>query len=126
MVPGVASWLDPHNNRAFLAGEVSVMNNGISIYYAAKEDFPEMAEDIDHAPMPIGPVGRPSELCLITNAFIFSHTPYPNAAKDYLRFMMEEEQYGAVDQRHAGLHLSTACAIIRPPARLDGDPKHLR
>ena len=94
MLPGVASWLDPHNNRAFLAGEVSVVNNGISIYYVAKEEFPEMAEDIGHTPMPIGPIGRPSELCLITNTFIFSHTPYPNPAKDYLRFMMEEAQYG--------------------------------
>jgi len=95
MLPGVASWQDPHNNRAFLAGEISVTNNGISIYYTAKQDFPDMADDIDHAAYPIGPVGRPTELCLITNAFIFNHTPYPNAAKDYLRFMMEEEQYGA-------------------------------
>ena len=35
MAPGVASWLDPNNNRAFLAGEVSITNNGISIYTAA-------------------------------------------------------------------------------------------
>src|SRR5512141_1675976 len=35
-VPGTLSWLDPSNNKAFLDGQVSVTNNGISIYYAAK------------------------------------------------------------------------------------------
>ena len=28
------------------------------------------------------------------NAMVFKHTKYPNAAKEYLRFMMEAEQYG--------------------------------
>jgi len=46
MIPGVGSWLDPHNNKAFLAGEISVTGNGISIYYAAKEKFPEIAADM--------------------------------------------------------------------------------
>ena len=58
MIPGVGSWLDPHNNKAFLAGEISITGNGISIYYAAKEKFPEIAADMDHANMPIGPVGQ--------------------------------------------------------------------
>src|SRR5437763_143422 len=49
MVPGTGSWLDPNNNRAFLAGEVSVTNNGISIYFAAKKDFLQIAADMDHA-----------------------------------------------------------------------------
>jgi multiple sugar transport system substrate-binding protein len=35
-IPGTLSWLDPNNNKAFLDGQVSVTNNGISIYYAAK------------------------------------------------------------------------------------------
>lgn len=123
MLPGVASWLDPHNNRAFLAGEVSVVNNGISIYYVAKEEFPEMAEDIGHAPMPIGPIGRPSELCLITNAFIFSHTPYPNAAKDYLRFMMEEAQYGQWITAMRG-YISPSLRHYRNLPVWTEDPKH--
>ena len=48
-VPGTLSWLDPSNNKAYLAGEVSGTQNGISIYYAAKNsDDPavrEIAED---------------------------------------------------------------------------------
>ena len=35
-VPGTLSWLDPNNNKAFLAGEISLTMNGISIYYTAK------------------------------------------------------------------------------------------
>lgn len=96
-VPGAASWLDPSNNKAFLAGEISGTGNGISIYYAAKTSqdaaLQKMAEDIYHASMPIGPVGHPTERSLIVNPMIFTHSKYPNAAKEYLRFMFEEEQY---------------------------------
>ena len=35
-IPGTLSWLDPNNNKAFLDGQISLTNNGISIYYAAK------------------------------------------------------------------------------------------
>ena len=34
--PGTLSWLDPNNNKAFLDEQISLTNNGISIYYAAK------------------------------------------------------------------------------------------
>ena len=96
-IPGTESWLDPANNKAFLAGQIGLTQNGISVYYAAKnsEDaaIKAMAEDIYHARMPIGPLGRPAERALIVNQMVFGHTQYPNAAKEYLRFMMEREQY---------------------------------
>jgi multiple sugar transport system substrate-binding protein len=96
-VPGTTSWLDADNNEAFLAGRISLTANGVSIYYAAKNsDDPAMkamAEDIQHANFPVGPVGTPTELFLISQAMVFDHTPYPNAAKAYLRFMWEREQY---------------------------------
>ncbi|WP_027135092.1 ABC transporter substrate-binding protein [Geminicoccus roseus] len=96
-IPGTLSWLDPSNNKAFLAGEIGLTANGISIYYAAKaSDDPAVqaiADDIGHADFPIGPVGKPTQGALCINAVIFKHSKYPNAAKQYLRFMMEEEQY---------------------------------
>ncbi|HEX5862734.1 MAG TPA: extracellular solute-binding protein, partial [Casimicrobiaceae bacterium] len=96
-VPGTLSWLDPNNNKAFLDGQIGVTNNGISIYYAAKtskdEKLQEMAKDIGHANFPIGPIGRPTECHLMFPMMIFKYTKYPNAAKEYLRFMMEREQY---------------------------------
>lgn len=96
-IPGTLSWLDPSNNKAYLAGEISWTQNGISIYYAAKNSddaaVKAIAEDTYHARMPIGPVGITTERCLMVNSMVFNYTPYPNAAKRYLQFMMEHEQY---------------------------------
>jgi len=96
-IDGTLTWLDPSNNKAFLAGECSLTGNGISIYYVAKTSsdpkFQEIAKDMDHAHYPIGPVGRPTEQNLMLQAFAFKYTKYPNAAKEYLRFMWEKEQY---------------------------------
>lgn len=98
-VPGTLAWLDPSNNKAFLAGEVSLTNNGISIYYAAKTSKDPatraLAEDIEHGDYPVGPVGFPTQGALVINAIVLRSSKYPNAAKEYLRFMMEEEQYAA-------------------------------
>ena len=64
--PGTLSWLDPNNNKAFLSGEISLTDNGVSIYYAAMNSadpkVKAMAADINHANMPVGPVGRPTEM----------------------------------------------------------------
>ena len=38
MIPGMASWNDASNNKAFLAEEIHWTNNGISIYVAAKKN----------------------------------------------------------------------------------------
>jgi len=105
-IPGTLSWLDPNNNKAFLDGQVSVTNNGISIYYAAKNatdpKVKELASDIQHANFPIGPVGVPTEYHLFFNQMVFKHTKYPKAAKEFVRFMMEEPQYGPWMQAAGG------------------------
>jgi multiple sugar transport system substrate-binding protein len=110
-VPGTLSWLDPNNNKAFLDGQVSVTNNGISIYYAAKNSpdpkVKEMAADIQHANYPIGPVGTPTESHLFFNQMIMKYTKFPNAAKEFLRFMMEQEQFDP--------WLTAAGGYIAPP-----------
>ncbi len=96
MIPGVASWLDPHNNKAYLANQISVTNNGISIWYAAshKPQWADIAKDTYHEILPIGPAGRPTELHLFTQAFVFKYTRFPNAAKHFLMFMLEQDQCG--------------------------------
>ena len=96
-IPGTLSWLDPNNNKAFLDSQISVTNNGISIYYAAKNSTDpkvhELAADINHASFPIGPVGVPTESHLFFNQMVMKYTKYPLAAKEFLRFMMEQEQF---------------------------------
>jgi multiple sugar transport system substrate-binding protein len=52
------SWDDSNNNRAFLAGQLSITYNGSSIYEAAKKDNPAVAADMSHADIPRGPHGR--------------------------------------------------------------------
>ena len=95
MIDGTLSWQDPSNNKAFIAEQISMTTNGVSIYFAIKND-PKMAAvaaDVDHARVPSGPVGKPGESALILNAMIFKHSKYPNAAKQFLTFMMEQAQY---------------------------------
>lgn len=96
-VEGTGAWSGVSNNNAFLEGKISVTSNGISIYYAGKNATDPakkaVVADMDHAPMPIGPVGKPTELHLLTQAMAFKYTKYPNAAREFLRFMWEREQY---------------------------------
>jgi multiple sugar transport system substrate-binding protein len=94
-IPGVASWNDSSNNKAFLAGELYCTANGISIYVAAKDDptKKDLAEDTYHALMPVGPVGKPTELQLAVPILAFNFTKYPNAAKAFITFMLEKENF---------------------------------
>jgi multiple sugar transport system substrate-binding protein len=126
-VPGTLSWLDPNNNKAFLDGQISVTANGISVYYAAKNSqdpkVKEMAADIQHVNMPIGPIGRPTELNLFFNQMIFKYTKFPNAAKAYLAFMMEQEQYWPWQQAAIGYVTQPLRAFEANPI-WTVDPKH--
>jgi multiple sugar transport system substrate-binding protein len=83
-IPGTASWLDPSNNKAFLAGEIGVTLNGISIYYAARTSpdpkVRSLAADIGHALYPLGPAKSPTRSGLMFPGFVFRYTRYPNAA----------------------------------------------
>ena len=96
-IEGTAAWSGVSNNNAFLEGKISLTSNGISIYYAAKTSTDPaknaVAADMDHAPMIVGPVGKPTELHLLSQAMVFKYSKYPNAAKEFLRFMWEREQY---------------------------------
>jgi multiple sugar transport system substrate-binding protein len=126
-VPGTLSWLDPSNNKAFLDGQLFLTNNGISIYYAAKNStdakLKEIAADMDHANMPIGPVGKPTEFQLFFNQMIFKYTKYPKAAKEYLRFMMEAEQMDPWVQASIG-YVTPSLRYYEKNPIWTVDPKH--
>src|SRR5260221_2905549 len=96
-IPGTLSWLDPNNNKAFLDGPIGMTTHRISTYYAAKNSkdakIKEMTADIGHANLPVGPVGKTTELNLFFPMMLFKYSKFPNAAKAYLAFMMEKEQY---------------------------------
>jgi multiple sugar transport system substrate-binding protein len=92
MITGVAGWGDPSNNQAFLAGQIGMTMNGISIWYVAKDTFPAIFPDLANAIPPMGPVKVHTVSNNFTSAFVFKYSKYPNAAKDYLRFMLDQPQ----------------------------------
>ena len=126
-IPGTLSWLDPNNNKAFLDGQIAVTNNGISIYYAAKNSqdpkVKEMASDINHAVFPIGPVGVATESHLFFNQMVMKYTKYPQAAKEFLRFMMEQEQFDPWLQG-AGGYVAQPLRAYEKSAIWTADPKN--
>ncbi len=99
-VNGTASWNDAFNNKAFLTGEVSVTNNGVSIYAAAKAgaakgeaNMKAVMDDMNHSLWPIGPIGVPTEFHIAYPLMIMKYSKYPNACKSFIAFMMEAAQY---------------------------------
>ncbi len=125
--PGTLTWLDPSNNKVFLDGQISVTNNGISIYYAAKNSqdpkLKEMAADINHSVYPAGPIGGKVAFQLFFNQMIFKYTKYPKAAKEFIRFMMEQEQFGPWMQAGIGYVAQPLRAYEKNPI-WTVDPKH--
>lgn len=97
MIQGTMSWGDPSNNKAYLAGDISTTFNGISIYFAAKTStdakLQAIAADTMHQAPPMGLAKRNPAASLVVAAMVFKHSKFPNAAKEYLRFMMEAPQY---------------------------------
>jgi multiple sugar transport system substrate-binding protein len=127
-IPGTLSWLDPNNNKAFLDGQLSLTNNGISIYYATKNSqdpkIKEMAADINHSVFPVGPVGVPTESHLFFNQMIMKYTKYPNAAKEFLRFMMERPQFDDW-LKGGGGYVAQPLAAYEANEIWSIDPKHM-
>lgn len=124
-VPGTASWNDSNNNKAFLAGELYMTNNGISIYAAAKADpsKKEIAEDMDHALYPVGPVGKPTELQLAFPILAYTYSKYPSACKSFITFMMEAPNYNPWLEAAQGYLTQTLNAYDNNPV-WKADPKN--
>ena len=101
-IPGTVSWNDSSNNKAFLAGELYCTNNGISIYVTAKRENKAIAEDMNHAYMPVGPVGKPTELHLAFPILVFQFSKVPQACKAFAAFMQEVDQFNPWIESAAG------------------------
>jgi len=86
------SWDDATNNRAFLAGTLSVTGNSPSIYFVARDKFPEIYNDMNHAPMPRGPAGRFYQLPTYTSC-VMKYSKNIKLAKEYITWYMAKEQY---------------------------------
>jgi multiple sugar transport system substrate-binding protein len=93
--PGGLAWDDSSNNRAFLGQTVGSTLNGASIYFVARrdaQDYPGLAEKLDHFLNPEGPEGRfhfvgPRSLS------IMGYSEQQEAAADYIRFVSEDDNF---------------------------------
>ena len=92
-IPGTASWNDSSNNKIFVSGDLHLTSNGISVYVTASKENKAVADDMNHAYMPIGPVGRPTELHLAFPILTFNFTKAPNACKAFTAFMLEAANF---------------------------------
>ncbi|KAF0231798.1 MAG: multiple sugar transport system substrate-binding [Beijerinckiaceae bacterium] len=98
-IPGTASWNDSFNNKAFLSGELSLTNNGVSIYAAAKagadkdEKLKVIRDDMNHSLWPVGPAGKPTEFHIAYPMVGMKYSKFPNAVKAFLAFTMEAENH---------------------------------
>ncbi len=99
-VPGCASWNDSFNNKAFLESQISLTNNGVSIYAAAKAGnakgdakAKEVMDDMSHSLWPIGPVGHPTEFHIAYPMMIMKYSKVQAACKAFISFMLEAENY---------------------------------
>lgn len=92
-VPGTASWNDSSNNKAFVAGQLYLTVNGISIYVSAKKDNPQVAEDMNHAHLPAGIDGKTRELHLGFPILVYNFTKFPQTCKAFTAFMLEPTQF---------------------------------
>lgn len=98
-VPGCAAWNDSFNNKAFLESQVSLTNNGVSIYAAAKANAgkdpkaKEVMDDMNHSLWPIGPAGKPTEFHIAYPMLGMRYTKFPQAVKAFIAFTLEAENY---------------------------------
>ena len=90
--PGVLSWDDNSNNRAYPAEEISCTLNGMSIYYVCRRDFPKIAAVTDHFPQCKGNAG-PFQWNLQYSQAIPTYSKNASAAKDCIRYVMQPANY---------------------------------
>jgi multiple sugar transport system substrate-binding protein len=123
-IPGTIAWGDISNNRAYSAGECHMTANGVSLYFSLKND-PAMAAIAEDTYMTLLPKGlqQTSPMAGLTlNAMVFKHSRFPNAAKAFLQFMMEAEQYDPWLQANLG-YWSQPLVAYNNSATWNADPK---
>ncbi|MBR0670897.1 ABC transporter substrate-binding protein [Neoroseomonas soli] len=123
-VPGTIAWGDISNNRAYAANEVWLTANGVSLYFALKNDpaTRPIAEDTEHTLLPKGRLDASPMAGLTLNAMVFKHSRFPNASKALLAFLLEKEQYDPWLQANLG-YWSQPLDAYSTSAVWDSDPK---
>lgn len=123
-IPGTLAWNDISNNRAYAGQELWLTANGVSLYFALKNDpnTRAIADDTEMSLLPKGKAPNSPMAGLTLNAMVFRHSRYPNAAKALLTFLMESEQYDPWLQACSG-YWAQPLAAYADSKIWDTDPK---
>jgi multiple sugar transport system substrate-binding protein len=90
----VLAWDDASNNRCVLSGKCSWIHNPVSPYNTALSKKMPIAESLNHHTTLAGPAGR-HFAPPIHEMGIWNFSKNVDAAKDFLRFFYEEENYSS-------------------------------
>ena len=81
MIPGTIAWNDAGNNKAYIAGQIGLTFNGVSIYQVLKTSpdptLQAMAKDTMHQAVPRGLAKRSPMTAGPMQAMLFKHSKYP-------------------------------------------------
>jgi multiple sugar transport system substrate-binding protein len=123
-IAGTPSWNDVSNNRAYSSQEIGLTANGVSLYFSLKNDpaTKAIADDTAHQFLIKGLAPTSPMSGLTLNAMVFKHSKYPNAAKAFLQFMLEHEQYEPWLNANSG-YWSQPLAAYADAAVWSSDPK---
>lgn len=123
-IPGTLAWGDISNNRAYASNELFFTSNGVSLYFALKNDAATapIAADTEHTLLSRG-VARSAPMAGLTlNSMVFRHSRFPNAAKAFLTHMLEAPQYDPWLQANLG-YWAQPLNAFDASATWTGDPK---
>ncbi|MEM9134889.1 MAG: extracellular solute-binding protein [Actinomycetota bacterium] len=95
--PNITAFDEGGNNRAFLAGEISMTQNATSVYFTAETDAPDVFAGMNHFPYPEGPAGR-QEFIQMNLLGIFEFAENKEASKDLIRYLLQPENMDPVVQ----------------------------
>jgi multiple sugar transport system substrate-binding protein len=121
MDSSVLAWDDSNNNRAFLAGTISVTTNAVSIYNIAKRDVPELVNKMNHTLPWEGPAGR-HWLGPVESLAIPAYSKNADLAEQYIEYLLQKEQFSPWLAESTGMHAGVLSAYYDDPF-WDADPR---
>lgn len=120
MDPAGSGWDDISNNRAFLSGAIAATNNAPSIYLTASnqliadEKGDPLGNDILHVANPAGPAGV-FHYHYSQQLAIPRYSRNVDAAKDFIRWLMDREQFAKYLRRSQAYHAAALKTYMTDP-----------
>jgi len=122
---GGLAWDDTANNRAYAAGTIGATRNGSSIYFVLKRNWAKSKDPLinvsDHFVDPKGPAGQRTSVSAYSRV-IFTHSKVQTAAKNWIRFSLQKENYAKFMAVNGGYTNGYSPASNNHPL-WDEDPK---